>query len=600
MKNLKGIFSFYSNLDLLHKLLIAFGFAILCMSVVGYQGYRTARAKVESVNIIFENNLKPVRWINLVRIDLNANRTNLYHAILNIGRNRADLEAYLSDIAIRAKRIDDNLAAAKVKLAELSDDYLLQEVSLLQEELSEYRAGRALVIQFIRRGDLPGALQRAEAQRDFAFQVFTHAANIADHIETRAGTRQKRVQAEARSAVVWILTLVLLALIFSSALVTGVSLDIRNLLRRLTKKMRAVSSGDLQVSDFSGWRPNDIGALYECFNAMNGILKKLAGFIDSTALATQEIGATAHELDKTAEQSTLGAQQMSSKLEQLSQGTQESSRSLTQSFEEMHAVNAIIQKITRSMENSAAVSDATRSSVVDGRQHVLQAVDSMGAIKSAATEVSSAVSELSQLSSEIETIVTLISTIADQTSLLSLNASIEAARAGEEGRGFAVVANEVGKLASSSTQAAASIANLIRKVQSRIRDADVAMANGLKEVQDGAMVIEKVGDTFEGVLVKAEQASKEARTVAGELVTVSTNTASVVSSIESVSAIGKESADGIESISLISQDQYVSTEEIFANSKSLTNVVEKLSAQLSGFRVQAGAAQASPLASRRK
>ena len=150
-----------------------------------------------------------------------------------------------------------------------------------------------------------------------------------------------------------------------------------------------------------------------------------------------------------------------------------------------------------------------------------------------------------------------------------------------------MVANEVGKLAGNSTEAAASIAALIGKVQSRIHDADSAMANGLKEVKDGVITIEKVGDTFEGVLGKAEQAADEARTIAGEVASVSTSTASIVKSIENVSKIGKDSAESIESISLISRDQYVSTEEIFANAKSLTNVVENLSAQLADFRAHA-------------
>ncbi len=587
MKKIKEIFAFYSNLDSLHKLLLAFGFAFTCMCFIGYQGYKTAQDKVESVNVIFENNLKPVRWINLARIDLNANRTNLYHAIVNIGRSRADIDKYLNDIPFRAGRIDENLAATKARLAELSDDYLLEQLDLLQDALTRYRAGRSVVIQYIERGDQRNALELAEAQRDLAFQVFKHVTNVADRIEARAENRQKRVQTEANTAVASIAALVLLTLIFSSLLVTGVSFDFRRLLRKLTEKMRAVSGGDLQVADFTSWQSNDIGALYLCFNSMNGILKKLAGFIDSTASATQEIAATAHELDKTAEQSTLGAQQISMQLEQLSRGTQEISKNLTQSFQEMHAVNTIVQRVTQSMANSVQISDATRASVADGQLHVLQAIDRMASIKESATEVSGAVTELLELSSEIETIITLISTIADQTSLLALNASIEAARAGVHGRGFAVVANEVGKLAGNSTDAAASIATLIGRVQSRIRDADVAMANGLKEVREGVVTIEKVGDTFEGVLVKAEQAADEARVIAAEVASVSTSTASVVKSIENVSKIGKDSAESIESISLISRDQYVSTEEIFANAKSLTNVVENLSAQLSDFHVHA-------------
>lgn len=595
MKKIKKILGFYSNLNSTHRLMIAFGIALICTCFVGYQGYRTARSKVESVNVIFENNLKPIRWINLVRIDLNANRTNLYHAMVNIGQGARAINLYIEDIPIRAARIDKNLNDVNEKVAELSDDYLLEQIGMLQDRLSKYRAGRKVVIQYIVRRDRQSALRLAEAQRDTAFEVFEHVTNIANRIEKRAQTRQKRVHREADIAVGTIVILVLVPLIFSSLLVTGVSFDLRGLINKLTIKMKAVSSGDLMVSDFSAWQSNDIGALYVCFNSMNGILKKLAGFIDSTAFATQEIAATAQELDKTAEQSTQGAQQISMRLEELSLGTQEIAKNLNLSFKEINAVNSIIQKITLGTGNSVAISEATRTNISEGRLHVTQAIDRMAAIEASAMGVSTAIAELLRLSSEIETIVTLIGNIADQTSLLSLNASIEAARAGEHGRGFAVVANEIGKLAGNSTEAASSVANLVREVQTRIQDADGAMSNGLKDVKGGVIVIEKVGDTFEDILGKAAQASTEATLIASEVDNASTSTASVVKSIEKVVSIADTSAESIEGISLVSREQYVSSEEIFANAKSLTNIVEALSAQLSGFSGRVHAAETEEL-----
>jgi methyl-accepting chemotaxis protein len=61
-------------------------------------------------------------------------------------------------------------------------------------------------------------------------------------------------------------------------------------------------------------------------------------------------------------------------------------------------------------------------------------------------------------------LVGVISDIAKKTNLLALNASIEAARAGNEGRGFAVIADEVRKLSTQTTRAAADVAQKIDRV----------------------------------------------------------------------------------------------------------------------------------------
>ncbi len=82
-------------------------------------------------------------------------------------------------------------------------------------------------------------------------------------------------------------------------------------------------------------------------------------------------------------------------------------------------------------------------------------------------EIEEAMKELNSLT-RINDMVAQIIDITNQTNLLSLNASIEAARAGEAGRGFAVVAEEIGNLASNSSEAATQIQNICAETNSYI------------------------------------------------------------------------------------------------------------------------------------
>ena len=73
-----------------------------------------------------------------------------------------------------------------------------------------------------------------------------------------------------------------------------------------------------------------------------------------------------------------------------------------------------------------------------------------------------------QALTRINDMVAQILDIASQTNLLSLNASIEAARAGEQGKGFAVVAQEIGNLATNSSETAVQIQEICGEINVNI------------------------------------------------------------------------------------------------------------------------------------
>jgi methyl-accepting chemotaxis protein len=204
----------------------------------------------------------------------------------------------------------------------------------------------------------------------------------------------------------------------------------------------------------------------------------------------------------------------------------------------------------KNTENSHSAADLVGSSqqkFIETNHSLEQMVVAMGEIKTSSDKISK--------------IIKTIDEIAFQTNILALNAAVEAARAGEAGMGFAVVADEVRNLAQRCAQAAKDTAALIEE--------SIAKSN------DGKTKVDQVAVAIRAV---TEEAGK------------------VKTLVDEVSLGSQEQARGIEQIGkAISQMEQVTqksaanaeecasaAEELNAQSETLRDVVERLTAMVGG------------------
>lgn len=173
--------------------------------------------------------------------------------------------------------------------------------------------------------------------------------------------------------------------------------------------------------------------------------------------AAEELSATATEMSKNSDRTTLESNTAASSAEEVSTGV----RIVATNTEEMVAS---IKEISRSASEAASTSKDTLHR---------------------ATDTNALVNQLGLSSQEIGNVIKVISSIAQQTNLLALNATIEAARAGEAGKGFAVVANEVKELAKQTAKATEEITQKIGAIQNDSKKA-------VESIVGIASVIEKL------------------------------------------------------------------------------------------------------------
>lgn len=161
---------------------------------------------------------------------------------------------------------------------------------------------------------------------------------------------------------------------------------------------------------------------------------------------------------------------------------------------------------------------------------------------------------------DIGYVIDIIRNIASQTKLLALNASIEAARAGETGKGFAVVAEQVGSLASQSSDAVRQTSELISKNHEKVQESMEITSLAAKSLNSILTSVDKTA----ALSTEIAEASKEQE-----------------NALKDISEI-------IGNLSLAEQDNAAFATESATNTVTLLEESKRLKELISHFRISEG------------
>lgn len=240
--------------------------------------------------------------------------------------------------------------------------------------------------------------------------------------------------------------------------------------------------------------------------AYNELMASFQGIISRVLFNSHQVAQAADKLIEAASQTTESSEQQNVAAETAAEAVAEMASGVRNAAEKA--------------EETARIAQAAREHSTLGQKIVHDASAEIERIARSVEESAQVVAALGERSEQISGIVKVIHDIADQTNLLALNAAIEAARAGEQGRGFAVVADEVRKLAERTTAATGEISGVINAIQSETHSAISTIRAGSEQARNGAGLARQAADALqrinEGAQETLEMSSDIARTMTAQ------------------------------------------------------------------------------------
>ena len=228
----------------------------------------------------------------------------------------------------------------------------------------------------------------------------------------------------------------------------------------------------------------------------------------------------------------------------------ESTESTAEAIQRQATMCAEIQENTdiaeKEISEMVEASHRTDETVNDSKAIVVELKEQAQNVHDASNIIVDVINSLTEKVDDVQGFIGSIVEISSQTNLLALNASIEAARAGESGKGFAVVAQEIGTLATKSSDASKKTAELIEKcikgIESAKEYADITSDSLAKIVSDS----NNIANAFDEMSKANEIQAKNANDIRNEIENISqvvqSNTATAQQTAASTEVLSEQAA----------------------------------------------------------
>lgn len=348
------------------------------------------------------------------------------------------------------------------------------------------------------------------------------------------------------------------------------------------KTMEALAGGEFRHIDRFTERADEFGGIIRNTNNVTDKLKHIVGNIISNA---GTVSKESDELADTSEQISRNADDVSNAVQEIATGATQQANEIESVTENMGRIEEAVASVQRSTGDLAGIAARMQAASSESSKSLSELQNSSAAMNSAINGISDKISATSDAVERINGMVEAITSIASQTNLLALNASIEAARAGDAGRGFAVVAEEIGKLASDSSNSADQIRSEMDELLSESQAA-VSMADDVQKTNmEQQKVISSTSDSVNMMISDIEETVRSVKQIEANAEACVSAKDVVVDAMSSLSAISEENAASTEETGAAMEELSATVTTLASSAGALNRISAELSEEMSFFKM---------------